>query len=333
MGWFKKFAQGIAEKATGGIIDSGFGALQSWQNFQYGEKAAQAADRRQREQFKDMYSLEAQMQQIKNAGLSPSMFFSGGLSGQGGANAPQGAGASGPIFNSSPINALSAAQIEALQEDTRGKKIENDNKQAAIDADIALKLSQAGLYKASKAFTNVQKEREQIALEIDKATTEDQKNEIRSRAKEMYYESWLTYYESRSARAHAEVDEATIKTRIATEIANNQKIISSIALDLSTITKNESSIAVDKTTIEKMITEIAINSFNAKTDRLSYEAQKEWFRNQIHTQLLNILKDLGINEEQISTQKLGYWLNFATSIVGTACNMFGASMIANKKGF
>ncbi len=320
MGWFKNFAKGVANKAAGGVIDSAFGALQSWLNFQYGEKAADAADRRQREQFKDMYSLEAQMRQIKDAGLSPSMFFSGGLSGQGGANAPQGGGASGPIFNSSGIDPMSAAQVDLLEEQKRGLKIENDNKQSAIDADIALKLAQAGFNKASEAFTNVKKEREEIALEIDSATTEDQKKEIRSRANNMFWQSWLTLYESRSAKAKAEVDEATIKTRVSAEIAANQKIISSIALDLSNIAKNKSSVAVDKATIENMIMQIALDAYKANTDRMSFVEQKKWYENQVKLGIQNIYKDLSISISQLETTEQGQWLNFISDTFGTICN-------------
>lgn len=320
MGWFSNFAKGIANKTAGGLIDSAFGALQSWQNFQYGEKAAQAADRRQREQFKDMYSLEAQMKQIKDAGLSPSMFFSGGLSGQGGASAPQGSGASGPVFNSTGIDPMSAAQVDLLEEQKRGLQIENDNKQSAIDADIALKLSQAGLNKASEAYTNVKKDREAIALEIDSATTDEQKKEIRYKAENMYWQSWLTAYESRSAKAKAEVDEATIKTRVATEIAENQKIISSIAVDLSTIAKNKSSIAVDKATIENMIMQVALEAYKNKTDRMSFVEQKKWYENQFKLGIQNIIKDLSIATEELKITEQGQWLKFISDTFGAICN-------------
>lgn len=64
------------------------------ENFEYGEFAANAADRRQRNQYWDLYSPEAYMLQLQKAGLSPSLI--GGTPPSGGsATGQQGGGASG----------------------------------------------------------------------------------------------------------------------------------------------------------------------------------------------------------------------------------------------
>lgn len=62
------------------------------ENYEYSERAAWNADTRTRRLYNDLYSPQAQMEQIKAAGLSPSLFYgdAGGVSGQAGA---QGTGA------------------------------------------------------------------------------------------------------------------------------------------------------------------------------------------------------------------------------------------------
>lgn len=301
----------------GGLIESGINAgfdeLARARNFEYHEKAADNADKRQRAQFHDLYSYSAQKKQMEEAGLSPSLMFANGASGQGGATAPQGGGASGVQGGHVTLDPMSQAEIDALREQTRGQKIENDMKQESIEADIALKLSQAGLNKASESYKRVQTEREQILKEIDVATTEDQINEIRNRANNMYWESWLTQYESRSAYVRAQVDEATMQTHIQTETAKYQQLLTDIKV-------GQSQVQLNSATIDKMALEIGIAAFKANTERMSYHAQKKWFEDQIKNQIEKMKQDKELTEEQQRLMNQGQWLDFATDIFGSICN-------------
>lgn len=301
----------------GGIIQSGvnagFDELARARNFEYNERAADNADKRQRAQFHDLYSYGAQKKQMIEAGLSPSLMFANGASGQGGASAPQGGGASGVQGNHITLDPMSQAEIDALREQTRGQKIENNMKQEAIEADIALKLSQAGLNEASQAYKQVQTEREEILKNIDIATTEDQINEIRNRANNMYWESWLTQYESRSAYVKAQVDEVTMETHIKTETAKYEQILTQIKV-------GESQVELNSATIEKMALDIGIAAYRANTERMSYHAQKKWFEDQIKNQIHKMAQDKELTEEQQRLMNQGQWLNFATDIFGSICN-------------
>lgn len=310
---WEKFGVDVLGSLIGSGINAGFDELARARNFEYNEKAADNADKRLRAQFHDLYSYGAQKKQMEQAGLSPSLMFSKGAGGQGGASAPQGAGASGVQGNHVTLDPMSQAEMDALREQTRGQKIENDMKQEAIEADIALKLSQAGLNKASEAYKRVQTEREEILKNIDIATTEDQINEIRNRANNMYWESWLTQYESRSAYVKAQVDEATMETHIKTETAKYEQLLTQIKV-------GESQVELNSATIEKMALDIGIAAYRANTERMSYHAQKKWFEDQIKNQIHKMAQDKELTEEQQRLMNQGQWLNFATDIFGSICN-------------
>ncbi len=319
MGFWSDFGLSAAEmgmETIGGLISGGINQLYAEKNrqanFKLNEQAADNADKRHRQQFHDLYSYSAQMKELKNAGLNPALMY-GGASGQGGATAPQGMGAGGVQAGYSPMDLMNLAQIENIKADTEGKKIENQNKQDEIDADIALKLSQAGMYKASEAYKSVQTEREQLALTVDTATTEDQIKERQNRANKMFWESWLVAYECRSAKAKAEVDEATIQTRIKTETAKYKEILTNIRV-------GESVVNLNYATAEDMASRLGLAYEQAEIQRLSYEAQKQWFEDQIKNQIAKLNQDKIISEEQLKLMNQGEWLKFATDIFGTIVN-------------
>lgn len=152
------------------LVNAGFNQLfanyNRKQNFHYNEKAAVAADNRQRQQFKDLYSFSAQLEEMKKAGLSPSMMY-GGTPSQGGATAPQGAGVGG--LNVAPtqlLDPMSAAQIGLIQAETEKVKEEtkteagtNEKGQTMISlmtSEISEKLASAGYMQTSAEFNKAQ---------------------------------------------------------------------------------------------------------------------------------------------------------------------------------
>lgn len=126
------------------------------ENYQYNERAAENADARTRALYNDIYSPQAQLQQLKTAGLSPSLFYGdgGGISGQAGA---QGAGAGGispnvfgaPIFDFAQLaktiaeTKLINAQEENISKDTDIKKLQEE-----------MANMQNGLFKSEFALLN-----------------------------------------------------------------------------------------------------------------------------------------------------------------------------------
>lgn len=87
------------------------------ENYLYNEKAANMADLRTRALYNDLYSPKAQLEQLKSARLSPSLFYGdgGGISGQTGA---QGAGASGVLGSQFGIPSIDMSQIGKIMAET-----------------------------------------------------------------------------------------------------------------------------------------------------------------------------------------------------------------------
>ena len=128
------------------------------------------------------------------------------------------------------------------------------------------------------------------------------------------WESWLTQYESRSAYVKAQVDEQTMETHIKTEIAKYQQLLTEIKV-------GKSQVQLNSATIEKMALDIGIAAFKANTERMSYNAQKKWFEDQIQNQIDLMKQNKELTEEQQRLMKQGQWLNFATDVFGSICNV------------
>lgn len=324
MGFWKDFGTSAADigiNVVGGLangyVNQMFADHARAENFRFNELAADNADARQRAQFRDLYSYPAQVKQMKEAGLNPALMY-GGASGQGGASAPQGMGAGGVQAGYSPMDLMSIAQIENINADTEGKKIENQNKQDTINADIALKLSQAGLNKASQAYTETQNIRAQIASRIEGATEGIEIEKVMSEADLLYWESFKCQYEAKSAEKQYDFDVDTYTARVKTIAAEYTKL-------LTDIKEGNSRIQLNQATIDKMANDIAVNWFNAKVGFMSYAAQEKWYKEQIEVQLNKLEQDKELTLEQIKAMKQGQWLKFATDIFGSICNIGAAA--------
>lgn len=162
----KQFGQFMGIQTGTNVVNNAFGQIfaehNRQRNFYWNEKAAEAADQRQRKQFDDMYSYSAQMKELEKAGLSPSMFF-GGTPSQGGANAPQGLGAGGihqsPMTMLDPMQAaqigLIKAQTEKTEEETKTEAGTNERGSTMIESmqsQITQNLENAGFLKLSGEF-------------------------------------------------------------------------------------------------------------------------------------------------------------------------------------
>lgn len=117
------------------LIGQAFAEHNRKRNYYWNEKAADSADQRQRAQYHDLYSPQAQLEQYAAAGLSPSMMMSGGQSAVGGT--PQGAqgGIQGPYPSGQLLDpsaaadiALKIAQKRNLDQDTISIELENEIK-------------------------------------------------------------------------------------------------------------------------------------------------------------------------------------------------------------
>ena len=68
-------ALGAAAQGVNAGINTALNEQMALTNYQYGEKAADASDRRTRELYTDLYSPAAKVKQLKEAGLSPGLMY------------------------------------------------------------------------------------------------------------------------------------------------------------------------------------------------------------------------------------------------------------------
>ena len=112
---------GMALDAAGSVVNNLNNELQMERTFGYNERAAKNADARTRALFTDLYSPEAKVQQLKDAGLSVGMMYGqGGASGTSSTQGAQGAGAGNQ--QAAQVNlskqlelGMMTAQIKALE--------------------------------------------------------------------------------------------------------------------------------------------------------------------------------------------------------------------------
>lgn len=136
------------------------------ENYRYNELAADNADKRTRALYNDLYSASAQMQQLKDAGLSPSIYSSNGLAGKSGASGAMGGGSAGispnvfgmPYMDISQMN-MQTAQTDNLRADTEKKKAETEGQEIsnADDPVIARYISEK-----QQAITDANKEEAEL---------------------------------------------------------------------------------------------------------------------------------------------------------------------------
>lgn len=154
--------------------------------YKYGEKAANAADARQRAQYNDLYSAKAKREQLEEAGLSVGLMYGqNGVPGGGTAGAAQGGGAGLPS-ESAPygnyFDLLGAekikAEIDNIKADTEEKEGEEGRKKELHEfnmaelvekinnliADTDNKKEQTGLTNLQTQFQKTQNAIEEIKL-------------------------------------------------------------------------------------------------------------------------------------------------------------------------
>lgn len=179
------------------------------ENYEYGEMAANAADLRTRRLYTDLYSPAAQLEQLKSAGLSPSLFYGdgGGISGQTGAQGTGAAGILGQTFGITPIDlsqigkiqaetALIKAQTRKTNEETATEAGKNERGQAEI-ANIVTRTD-------NTLLKNVYQEYENSLHEIDlTVSASTQEAQIKNYMKQTEYLEHIV----RSAKVKGDIDE------------------------------------------------------------------------------------------------------------------------------
>ena len=286
------------------LINQAFAEHNRRRNYYWNEKAAKAADKRQRAQYMDLYSPNAQMQQLKEAGLSPSLMYgNGGGAGGGTASSNMSMGASGP--QAPYMSAMESAQIANLLADTQLKKsqAENTEKDTELKGQKIINLvSEVGLTKAQTRLTTAQADLADINVAIDSTT-------MQADIERAYHNTAKAAAEARSAVVKADLDEATFDAAYQLAYAN---------LD-ETLTRNEllgEQADLVKQQVREIASNISLNQWKA------WKTEKEQYRKDAIFQLdkakLEAEVKMFYHEQNIELTKAK--LDMISDLVGYVCN-------------
>lgn len=337
--------EGMGNSIAGGIGQFASNMFSSWwnnyqaeqrenrareQNYKYNEKAAEQADKRQRAQYTDLYSPQAQMQQLQEAGLSPSIYASGGLAGKSGAGAIMGGGASGvspSIYSAQPISALEAAQIGKLNAETKNIEVDTDNKEAdkpniikqgnLIDAQVKDTLANAGYKEQAQKMSEIQTKLLSLSYEIEKWKKEEgiTYEMIESEARTLYNNSMISEETLEQSKIQTKLDTKTFKDNVKYVSLQNANLVT----DLFT---KESQIVLNNTQAEALLENLMIDWYKAKVYKLSEQAKVIHMKNQIGVELkkLGVTAEIAQNENEIKV---------LTSILQSLTSIVTMSMLTN----
>lgn len=311
------------------LINQAFAEHNRKRNYYWNEKTADAADQRQRAQYKDLYSPQAMMSQYAAAGLSPSMMMSGGQSaiGQSSAQGNMSAGIQGPYPTGQVIDPLAAAQIANINADTEGKKIDNENKQPLLDSQIALNLQQAGYYKAAARLSAASADMEELQVMLLEDSYDWQLNTIHAKMREAAANADKAAGEARSAIVQADIDESTFDAKYQQVYADLQKTITDEALARSGVKLNNAQIKLIGTEIWKMKEDNKIDRARLSYDKQYREQEiNHWLRSdRAEAERINqVWKQIAVDEQQMQ-------LEFISDMIGYVFSFTNTSTIANSR--
>lgn len=148
------------------------------ENFEYNERAAQAADARTRSLYRDLMSPSALLSQYKKAGLSPSLMFAGGgASGASLPNGAQGSGASGISPHTFGIDPFNVAQTRLMNAEANKSQAEADRLNGTSKRGQLEESQLEAQYENTKAettFTQYKTRAQEISNKIAEATAENE---------------------------------------------------------------------------------------------------------------------------------------------------------------
>lgn len=306
------------------LVNQMFAERNRERNFYWNEKAADNSDKRRREYYADIESPKAQVQQLLEAGLSPSLMY-GDMGGSSGSAAPQGAGVSGAYPSGSMVDPLTLAQIANINADTKLKESQTDN----TNKDTELKGQEIINLIADTENKRVQNR--VLAAENDILELEYSTNLQTAQAKirEAYSKSEQAAAAARSATVQADIDEATFDVAYKMAYANLNNMLTDTAL-------KKSEIKVNKAQIKQIAEEIRASTWETwqiekeenRKDAI-FELDKEKLKADVKLRLLEIQKDMSIAQIEMVSDLIGYIVNLATCALTNAAQIQKTQMYTN----
>ena len=306
----------LANTAFSNILNENAADRARAENFKYNEMAADAADKRQRQQFWDLYSIGSQMQQIKNAGLSPSLMYGGTPSPGGSASGAQGAGGGNimPIrANYSLEGALLAAQIknlDATAEKTKAETNTINGENARGIAEIQEILSNAGYNKAAEALAEANKDFQELQTFVGWQTADSDIQTAARTAQKLLHDANKAYEEAVQAGLKTKFDRETYDERVKQVGADLALTYAECALKSSQKEYTDTQKNALKEQILQRWVEIGIKYNEMLINGASQRASQRYLEDSIKA----INKELGIKETDM-------WLDFGIDCANTVIKL------------
>ena len=313
-----------------------------WLQYQMGEHAADNADARTRMLYNDLYSPQAQMDQLKQAGLSPSIYASGGIAGKSGVSGEMGTRGSSSTGGSQQLTSMFSALTQATQIAAQVSKTKAETnlikaQTANLDQDTENKVEQKGLITAQIAQTLQNTKYQNVAT-----TALETQNAIDQYTLKLEQYKWdegftIEMLESEATKMYNE-------SKISEEqwkLINNERIISdqTIKIQIQTICEQYSNLVQDtlnktadfyltQAQSKKLTEDILVNWYQAKVYKLSEEAQIKWMKSQLSIELAKL--NLGKYGVDMNTHSLFNQANTSTinSVLSTLGNITGMLLLS-----
>lgn len=306
-------------------------------NYKYNEKSAENAYRRQQELLNNYYTPQAQMQQLKEAGLSPSLMY-GGSGTTGTTNAPSGSGGGNISNNYTTGDPLVLAQLQNIAADTtkkqaEAKNIEEDTKTQKGEnergaAEIKKMLSELGLNKAKTIFTESETTAQNLMNAVNSEAKEDLIATIQYQGEKLYNEA--AYYNELTSKVKLEYnfEKDTYTERVEQIKQTTLELATKILLNDAKTELTEAQqiqIQADITALfEKLkieAQEVAIKGKEANTHAIQLKFDMDKFKHTYALEWQKLMTDFTKFDMELSQKNFNTLMNFAGSLLGNATKL------------
>lgn len=293
------------------------------------EQAAEAADARRRALYNEFDSPNAKIRQLKEAGLSPSLYADGALGSSIGSTSGAQGGVSGGGFQGgmlSPIDIVGmhvqeaqARKLNAEADELEGKNPMGEAKIGELEAQAKAAYAQAGLSDASKELTETNNKLKQIELDINTETKDTSVFKIKMDAKIAENQANKLFWEGENAHLSWVWSIETWETR-KEEIANNAaELASRAALQKSQTALNNEQKKHIIDFVSAQLKEAQAHADNARTYGAWVEANKN-----------NMKEQIRLRGEELEVEKWKIGVDAFVDLVQGGLFAFGYNMFRGK---
>lgn len=290
-------------------------------NYKYNEMAADNADTRARALYKDLESPMATISQLKEAGLSPSLYASGNVGGSIGANGAQGQGASGVSMPNGMMSPIDIAGIEVQEAQARKLNAEADELEGLNkmgQAKIAELFASAGLKDAQKVYTEAETRMQNIENYIADETKEFSIAKIKYNASEAEHNANKAFWDAENAQFEWTWNVETYEQQ-KEKLANEMALLAAQAA----YANSGAELNAEEKKHIKDFAQAAIDNATAHKESATQ------YGNYVANVKDIAQKELEVRKDELNVKKWEIGVNAFTDVLQAGMHMLGLSMFAS----